>query len=106
MKIKYSFTYILAVMLFVAVSVTSIALYMVNRTTVNDTQFTLKELLKRRVAIIKTIYNQTHNKDSVIHFFYKWNENIEGVNQSKEFVVTEEHNDSFSFLLTSEILIM
>ncbi len=99
MKIKYSFTYILAVMLFVAVSVTSIALYMVNRTTVNDTQFTLKELLKRRVAIIKTIYNQTHNKDSVIHFFYKWNENIEGVNQSKEFVVTEEHNDSIFFLI-------
>ena len=99
MKIKYSFTYILLVMIFVAVTVTGIALYIVDRTAKKDVEFTLNELLKRRVSVLKTIYQETNNKDSVIHFFYRWNKNIDGINQSKEFVVTEKFNDSIFFLI-------
>ena len=69
MKIKYSFTYILLVMIFVAVTVTGIALFIVDRTAKKDVQFTLTELLNRRVSVLKTIYQETNNKDSVIHFF-------------------------------------
>ena len=104
MNIKYRFAYILLIMAFVAISVTGIAFYMVNKTTIKDVEFNLTELLRNRVASIQTLYIKGHEEDTIVDFLKITNKNYIGAGSTDEFTIVKKDGDSVCFLVNQRNL--
>ncbi|MEI6823909.1 MAG: PAS domain-containing protein, partial [Bacteroidota bacterium] len=104
MNIKYRLGYTLLLMIFVAVSVTAIALYMVNKNVERDVRFNLTELLNNRVASIKTLYVSGHAEDTIAKFLKITNQNYIGTGNTDEFTIVKKEGDSIHFLVNQRNL--
>ena len=104
MNIKYRLGYTLLLMVFVAISVTVIAMYMVNKNVERDVRFNLTELLNNRVASIKTLYISGHAEDTIAKFLKITNQNYIGTGSTDEFTIVKKEGDSIYFLVNQRNL--
>ena len=81
-------------MVFVAIAITGISTFFAYKTTLKSTKFNLQIILDNRITTICTVYQNTHNKDSVINFLKNWHIIHHGTGITKEYTYGELLNDT------------